>query len=97
MSRSLWHSAGAGGEGQCADFAGRPDCGGDGGLQNRRRAGYRRPCFGGERAAVQKIVGPGNLYVTLAKQQLFGQVGIDALAGPSEVLIVADDGAKPAL
>ncbi|NLY38108.1 MAG: histidinol dehydrogenase [Firmicutes bacterium] len=46
--------------------------------------------------AVQKIVGPGNLYVTLAKQQLFGQVGIDALAGPSEVLIVADDGAKPA-
>ena len=46
--------------------------------------------------AVQKIVGPGNLYVTLAKQQLFGQVGIDSLAGPSEILIVASDGAEPA-
>ena len=38
---------------------------------------------------VDKIVGPGNLYVTLAKRQVFGAVGIDGMAGPSEVLIVA--------
>ena len=42
---------------------------------------------------VDKIVGPGNLYVSIAKQQVFGQVGIDMLAGPSEVLILADAGA----
>jgi histidinol dehydrogenase len=40
---------------------------------------------------VQKIVGPGNAFITEAKRQLFGRVGIDSLAGPSEVLIVADD------
>lgn len=45
--------------------------------------------------AVDKIVGPGNLYVTLAKQQVYGQVDIDMLAGPSEVLVVADDSANP--
>lgn len=39
---------------------------------------------------VDKIVGPGNAYVAEAKRQLFGQVGIDAVAGPSEVFIVAD-------
>ncbi len=39
--------------------------------------------------AVQKIVGPGNIYVTLAKKEVFGQVGIDMLAGPSEIVIVA--------
>ncbi len=43
--------------------------------------------------AVPKIVGPGNLYVTLAKREVFGRVGIDLLAGPSEVLVVAGDGA----
>lgn len=43
---------------------------------------------------VDKIVGPGNLYVTLAKQLLYGQVDIDLLAGPSEVLIVADGSAR---
>ncbi len=43
---------------------------------------------------VDKIVGPGNLYVTLAKKLLYGEVGIDILAGPSEVTIVADDTAK---
>lgn len=43
---------------------------------------------------VDKLVGPGNLYVAVAKQQVFGQVGIDMLAGPSEVLIVADAGAN---
>ena len=41
-------------------------------------------------AAVDKIVGPGNVYVAEAKRQVFGAVGIDALAGPSEVVIVAD-------
>lgn len=40
---------------------------------------------------VDKIVGPGNIYVALAKAQVFGDVGIDMVAGPSEVLVVADD------
>ncbi len=43
---------------------------------------------------VDKIVGPGNIYVTLAKKELFGEVGIDMLAGPSEIVIVADQQAK---
>jgi histidinol dehydrogenase len=42
---------------------------------------------------VQKIVGPGNAFVAEAKRQLFGKVGIDSVAGPSEVVIVADDSA----
>ncbi|MDW7738680.1 MAG: histidinol dehydrogenase [Bacillota bacterium] len=45
--------------------------------------------------AVQKIVGPGNIYVTLAKKEVYGQVGIDMLAGPSEIVIIADDAANP--
>lgn len=44
---------------------------------------------------VELIVGPGNLFVTLAKREVFGQVGIDGLPGPSEVLVVADDSADP--
>lgn len=44
---------------------------------------------------VDKIVGPGNAYVAEAKRQVFGQVGIDMIAGPSEVLIVADETADP--
>ncbi|OPY57334.1 MAG: Histidinol dehydrogenase [Pelotomaculum sp. PtaU1.Bin035] len=44
---------------------------------------------------VDKISGPGNIYVTLAKQQVYGQVDIDMLAGPSEVLIIADSTANP--
>ena len=43
---------------------------------------------------VDKIVGPGNLYVTLAKREVSGMVGIDMLAGPSEVLVLADDTAR---
>ena len=43
---------------------------------------------------VEKIVGPGNLFVMLAKRAVFGHVDIDMLAGPSEVLIVADDSAR---
>jgi histidinol dehydrogenase len=46
---------------------------------------------------VDKVVGPGNAYVTEAKRQLTGVVAIDSPAGPSEVLIIADDGADPTL
>lgn len=45
--------------------------------------------------AVDKIVGPGNVYVTVAKKLVYGTVGIDMLAGPSEVCILADDTASP--
>lgn len=44
---------------------------------------------------VDKIVGPGNIYVTLAKKNVFGEVDIDMLAGPSEILIWADEEANP--
>jgi histidinol dehydrogenase/sulfopropanediol 3-dehydrogenase len=44
---------------------------------------------------VHMVVGPGNAYVTEAKRILFGKVGIDGLAGPSEVLVIADDSADP--
>ena len=45
---------------------------------------------------VDKIVGPGNAYVAEAKRQVFGQVAIDMIAGPSEILVVADSTANPA-
>ena len=44
---------------------------------------------------VDKIVGPGNSYVTEAKRQLFGRVGIDGIAGPSEILVLADETSCP--
>ena len=44
---------------------------------------------------VDKIVGPGNIYVATAKRQLFGQVGIDMIAGPSEILVIADSENDP--
>jgi histidinol dehydrogenase len=47
-------------------------------------------------APVAKIVGPGNAYVAAAKRQVFGQVGIDMIAGPSEVVVLADATANPA-
>lgn len=47
-------------------------------------------------ARVDKVVGPGNAYVAAAKRQVFGQVGIDMIAGPSEVLVIADSSANPA-
>lgn len=47
-------------------------------------------------APVDKIVGPGNVYVTEAKRQVFGICGIDGLAGPSEVLVIADESADAA-
>jgi histidinol dehydrogenase len=46
--------------------------------------------------AVDKIFGPGNLFVTLAKKQVFGDVGVDGLAGPTETVVIADDLANPA-
>ena len=46
-------------------------------------------------ARVDKIVGPGNIYVALAKARVFGEVGIDMVAGPSEVVVVADATADP--
>ena len=46
---------------------------------------------------VDKIVGPGNAYVTAAKRLVFGAVDIDSIAGPSEILVVADESADPAL
>jgi histidinol dehydrogenase len=45
--------------------------------------------------AVDKIVGPGNAYVAAAKRRVFGRVGIDMVAGPSEILVVADGTANP--
>ncbi|MBZ9557178.1 MULTISPECIES: histidinol dehydrogenase [unclassified Modicisalibacter] len=44
---------------------------------------------------VDKIVGPGNIYVATAKRAVFGQVGIDMIAGPSEILVVSDGGTDP--
>lgn len=46
---------------------------------------------------VAKIVGPGNLFVTLAKQQVYGDVGLDGLPGPTETMVIADESADPAL
>ncbi len=45
--------------------------------------------------AVDKIVGPGNIYVATAKRKVFGKVGIDMIAGPSEILVLADGGCNP--
>ena len=47
--------------------------------------------------AVDKIVGPGNLFVTIAKRQVYGVVGIDGLLGPTETLVIADASSDPAL
>ncbi|MBL8824477.1 MAG: histidinol dehydrogenase [Planctomycetia bacterium] len=47
--------------------------------------------------AVDMIVGPGNLFVALAKKYVYGHVGIDSIAGPSEVVVLADDSADPSL
>ena len=44
---------------------------------------------------VDKTVGPGNIYVALAKKAVYGHVSIDAIAGPSEILVIADDSANP--
>ena len=57
-----------------------------GGAQAVAALAYGTPTI----AAVDKIVGPGNAYVAAAKRQVFGHVGIDSIAGPSEILVVAD-------
>jgi histidinol dehydrogenase len=44
---------------------------------------------------VDVVAGPGNVYVTLAKREVFGSVGVDGVAGPTEVLVIADEGARP--
>ena len=66
-------------------------------FSGRRGAGHRRSRLRHRIAApsVDKIVGPGNLFVALAKQQVFGAVGIDQIAGPTETLLVADSSASP--
>jgi histidinol dehydrogenase len=71
-------------------------CGADelyaiGGAQAIAALAYGTPTV----ARVDKIVGPGNVWVTEAKRQVFGTCGIDGLAGPSEVLVVADASSKP--
>lgn len=62
-----------------------------GGAQAIAALAYGTECI----RPVSKIVGPGNAYVAAAKRQVFGTVGIDSIAGPSEVLILADDSADP--
>ena len=62
-----------------------------GGAQAVAALAYGTPTI----APVAKIVGPGNAYVAAAKRRVFGQVGIDMIAGPSEVLILADAHANP--
>ena len=44
---------------------------------------------------VDKIIGPGNIYVATAKKLVYGEVDIDMIAGPSEILVIADEGANP--
>jgi histidinol dehydrogenase len=53
--------------------------------------------FGMLSPPVDVVVGPGNKWVTAAKRHLFGEVGIDGLAGPSEILVIADENADPSL
>ena len=62
-----------------------------GGAQAIAALAYGTQCI----PKVDKIVGPGNAYVAEAKKQVFGQVSIDMIAGPSEILIVADGGSNP--
>jgi histidinol dehydrogenase len=62
-----------------------------GGAQAVAALAYGTGCI----ARVDKVVGPGNIFVTLAKRAVFGVVGIDILAGPSEVVVVADNTAEP--
>lgn len=53
--------------------------------------------FGTVSPACDMVVGPGNAWVTAAKKHLFGEIGIDGLAGPSEIVVIADKDADPAL
>lgn len=62
-----------------------------GGVQAVAAAAFGAPGI----PAVDKIFGPGNAYVNEAKRQVFGRVGVDLQPGPSEVMVIADDGANP--
>ena len=66
-------------------------------LPHRRRPGGRRAGLRHRHASppVDRIVGPGNAYVAEAKRQVFGRVGIDSIAGPSEVVVIADAANDP--
>jgi histidinol dehydrogenase len=75
-----------------ADIAGVTEIYRVGGVQGVAALAYGTKTI----AKVDKIVGPGNIYVATAKRLLYGTVGIDMIAGPSELLIVADDDARPA-
>lgn len=75
-----------------ADIAGVTEMYRIGGVQAVAALAYGTKTIG----RVDKIVGPGNIYVATAKRLLYGTVGIDMVAGPSELLVVADDEAKPA-
>ena len=66
-------------------------------MPSRRHAAIAAMAFGTDTIPrVDKIVGPGNIFVALAKRLVFGIVDIDMIAGPSEILIVADHSADPA-
>ena len=73
-----------------ADIAGVDELYGIGGVQAIGAMAYGTKTI----PKVDKIVGPGNLYVATAKRLVFGHVGIDSIAGPSELLIIADANAK---
>lgn len=75
-----------------ADIAGVTEMYRVGGVQAIAALAYGTKTIG----KVDKIVGPGNIYVATAKRLLYGTVGIDMVAGPSELLVVADDEARPA-
>ncbi len=66
-------------------------------VHHRRRPGRGRAGLRHRRPApqVDKIVGPGNAYVAAAKRRVFGIVGIDMVAGPSEILVVSDGSGNP--
>ena len=66
-------------------------------VHDRRRAGDRRARLrhGDDPGASHKITGPGNAYVASAKRRVFGTVGIDMIAGPSEILVLADGTTPP--
>lgn len=93
---AVFTPAGAGGEVAAPILAAAACCGIDkvykiGGAQAIAAAAYGAGCI----PKFDKIVGPGNIYVTAAKRLVSGDVDIDMAAGPSEVLIVADDSANP--
>ncbi len=76
-----------------ADIAGADEVYSAGGAQAIGALAFGTQTVG----VVDKICGPGNLFTTLAKRQVYGIVGIDGLPGPTETMIIADDGADPQL